>query len=217
MGKIELMKIKLLYIIENIRIFVYNIIVMRNKDETKKEAIFKSIIQLINEIGYANTSMSKIAKLAGISASTLYTYYDNKEDMFRKVYLEVKIQMLSACSKGINDKEPVKQLVERICKNLLNFIRTNENYFLFLEQSSNSPLIVKSMFVELDIEQKPVISVFKRGIKEGILKNTSPMLLIGFCFYSIMQIYKENCFNQSIFQNIDYNLVFDMCWDAIKK
>ena len=33
------------------------------------------------EIGFANISMSKIAKATGLSAATLYVYYENKEDM----------------------------------------------------------------------------------------------------------------------------------------
>ena len=45
---------------------------MRMKDENKKTAITKAIIGLINEIGFANISMSKIAKATGISAATLY-------------------------------------------------------------------------------------------------------------------------------------------------
>ena len=63
---------------------------MRMKDENKKTAITKAVIGLINEIGFANISMSKIAKSTGISAATLYVYYENKEDMFRKVYMEIK-------------------------------------------------------------------------------------------------------------------------------
>ena len=62
---------------------------MRTKDENKKAAITKAIIRLINEIGFVDISMSKIAKATGISASTLYVYYESKEDMFRKIYLDV--------------------------------------------------------------------------------------------------------------------------------
>ena len=66
---------------------------MRRKDENKKAAITNAIVRLINEIGFANISMSKIAKATGISPATLYVYYENKEDMFRKVYMDVKKQM----------------------------------------------------------------------------------------------------------------------------
>jgi len=38
---------------------------VRVKDENKKEAIFEATISLLNEIGFANLSMSEIAKKAG--------------------------------------------------------------------------------------------------------------------------------------------------------
>ena len=47
------------------------------KDENKKAAITEAIIGLINEIGFANISMSKIAKAAGISAVTCLTICRN--------------------------------------------------------------------------------------------------------------------------------------------
>ncbi|MDB4867155.1 MAG: TetR family transcriptional regulator [Cohnella sp.] len=37
--------------------------------------------------------MSKIAKKAGVSASTIYVYFENKEDMLNKLYLSIKKKM----------------------------------------------------------------------------------------------------------------------------
>ncbi|PKG22644.1 TetR/AcrR family transcriptional regulator [Niallia nealsonii] len=189
--------------------------VMRIKDENKKEAIFSATVRMINEIGFVNVSMSKIAKAAGVSTSTLYTYYENKEDMFRKVYMDVKMQMHSACNRGISKDETVKQSVRKICENLLEFMQEHKDYFFFIEQSSNSPLVTPIMHKEIEVQSQETIEVFERGIQEGILKRTSPILLIGFCFYPISQLYKESC-QQGMLQDIDYYLVFQMCWDAIK-
>lgn len=51
--------------------------------------------------------MSKIAKTTGLSAATLYVYYENKEDMFRKVYMDVKKQMIEECGRNIYPQENV--------------------------------------------------------------------------------------------------------------
>lgn len=190
---------------------------MRIKDENKKDAILEATIKLINEIGFANVSMSKIAKIAGVSASTLYIYYENKEDMFKKVYVDVKKQMLSACIKGINDGETVKQSIKKFCENLLDFMQNHQEYFLFIEQSSNSPLVNLSLHKDIEALLHKTFAIFERGIDEGILKSTSPVLLVGFCVYPITQLYKESCHQQVWLQDIDYELVFQMCWDAIKK
>jgi len=190
---------------------------MRTKDENKKEAIFSATIKVINEIGFANVSMSKIAKTAGVSASTLYIYYKNKEDLFRKVYVEVKKHMLLACNKGLSEKESTETNVRRMCENILAFAQKHREYFLFLEQSSNSPLITSELFEEVAHLTEKTNIIFQKGINEGTLKDAPPFLLVGFCVYPIAQIYKDSYNNDGLLKNTNYDLVFQMCWDAVKK
>ena len=164
------------------------------KDDNKKNAITKAVISLSNEIGFSDVSMSKIAKRAGVSSSTLYVYYENKDDMFNKVYADVKIQMHKECAKGLEMNETVENSVKKICKNVLRYIQEYTEEFLFIEQSCNSPFA-----------------------KEGVLKQTSPILLISFCYYPIQQIFKEYRKPNSMLPDTDFNMVFQMCWDAIKR
>ena len=190
---------------------------MRMKDENKKAAITKAIIGLINEIGFANISMSKIAKATGLSAATLYVYYENKEDMFRKVYLDVKKQMIEECSKNICLQENVQEAVRKLCKNLLRYMKEYTDEFLFIEQACNSPMATDEMIEELEQHNQNTIKIFQRGVQEGILKQTSPALLISFCYYPIQQIFKEWRKEKSMLPDVDFEVVFQMCWDAIKR
>ncbi len=190
---------------------------MRMKDENKKTAITKAIIGLINEIGFANISMSKIAKATGISAATLYVYYKNKEDMFREVYLDVKKHMIEECGRNICPRENVQEAVRKLCKNLLRYMKEYTDEFLFIEQACNSPMATDEMLEELEQYNQNAISIFQRGVQEGILKQTSPALLISFCYYPIQQIFKEWRKEKSMLPDVDFEVVFQMCWDAIKR
>lgn len=187
------------------------------KDENKKTAITKAIIGLINEIGFANISMSKIAKATGISAATLYVYYKNKEDMFREVYLDVKKHMIEECGRNICPRENVQEAVRKLCKNLLRYMKEYTDEFLFIEQACNSPMATDEMLEELEQYNQNTISIFQRGVQEGILKQTSPALLISFCYYPIQQIFKEWRKEKSMLPDVDFEVVFQMCWDAIKR
>mgnify|MGYP001623960904 FL=1 len=190
---------------------------MRTKDENKRAAITKAILRLINEIGFANTSMSKIAKATGLLASTLYVYYENKEDMFRKIYLDVKKQMIAACSSGLSEKETLEQSVRRLCRNLLCYMQAHTDEFLFLEQACNSPLVTDAMMETVEEYNRTAITIFQRGIEQGILKPASPALLLGFCAYPIQQIFKETQKEKTMLPDVDFDQVFQMCWDAIKR
>ena len=190
---------------------------MRTKDENKKAAITKAIIGLINEVGFANISMSKIAKATGLSAATLYVYYESKEDMFRKVYLDVKKQMIEECSKNIGPQADVQEAVRNRCKNLIRYRKEYTDEFLFIEQACNSPLATDEMREELEQYNKNTIEIFQRGIQKGILKQAAPALLISFCYYPIQQIFKEWRKEKSMLPDVDFEVVFQMCWDAIKR
>ena len=63
---------------------------MRYLDATKKEKIILAAIQLINEVGFAEITMSKIAQKAGVAPGTIYVYFENKDDMLKKLFLTVK-------------------------------------------------------------------------------------------------------------------------------
>ena len=190
---------------------------MRMKDENKKEAITTAIIGLVNEIGFANISMSKIAKATGLSAATLYVYYENKEDMLRKVYLDVKKQMIEECSKNICPQENVQEAVRKLCDNLLSYMQDYKDEFLYIEQACNSPMATDEMMEELEQYNQDTIRIFQRGVQEGLLKKTSPALLISFCYYPIQQIFKEWRKEKSMLSEVDFEVVFQMCWDAIKR
>ena len=73
--------------------------IMRYKDEQKQDAIIQATIQLVNEIGFAASSVSKIAKQANVSPATLYIYYTNKEDLLVSTYVSIKI-LTRRCPSG---------------------------------------------------------------------------------------------------------------------
>ena len=76
---------------------------MRRKDDSKREAIANAAIELITTNGFADTSMSKIAKAANVSPATIYVYFENKEDMLNQLYLMVKRELSEAMLAGYDD------------------------------------------------------------------------------------------------------------------
>ncbi len=58
---------------------------MRVKNQTKQQMILDIATQAFIELGFSNTSMSEIAGRVGGSKSTLYSYFNSKEDIFSAV------------------------------------------------------------------------------------------------------------------------------------
>jgi len=155
---------------------------MRIRDIQKQKAVIDATIKVINEIGFASASISKIAKEAGVSVGTIYIYYKNKEDLVISVYYYVKEEMTAVLFKDINENSSVKQNLKNIWKNTINSGAKIPELITYSEQFSNSPfydLVDSSKIYELT---KPIIDIVNRGIDENILKQMSFEVFIAF-FY----------------------------------
>ncbi|BDS09450.1 TetR/AcrR family transcriptional regulator [Aureispira anguillae] len=60
---------------------------------TKKEKIIHTALTLFAKHGYTETSISKIAKEAGVSKGLTYTHFENKEDLLKAVVTETLVSM----------------------------------------------------------------------------------------------------------------------------
>jgi AcrR family transcriptional regulator len=189
---------------------------MRVRDENKKEAIFDATISLINEIGLANLSMSQIGERAGVSSSTIYVYFENKDDMLKKVYLDVREKLSAALSRNIDQSAPVRQIMERVVRNILDFAEKHTTAFFFLEQFSNAPMPGESCVQDTVKMLRPVFDVIERGQREGILKKSDPVLLWTFCYYGVTQIIKARLMLKQEIIDSQVKELAQMCWDAIK-
>jgi AcrR family transcriptional regulator len=55
----------------------------RHLDEEKRQAILGAAFDAFGEHGYRKTTIKDIAVIAGIAPGSVYTYFDDKEDLFR--------------------------------------------------------------------------------------------------------------------------------------
>ena len=54
----------------------------RTKREEKRKLIIAAATDLFSELGFAQTSMDKIAKKAGVSKQTVYSHFGSKDELF---------------------------------------------------------------------------------------------------------------------------------------
>lgn len=189
---------------------------MRHKDDIKRDAIHNATIKLVNEIGFVASSVSKIAKEAGVSPATIYIYFENKEDLLSSVYLDVKKKLSQAMLNDFDADRPVRDTLNLLWLNVFNHITNNQESFRYTEQFSYSPYHNRVDHAEIDQYFQPVFKVLERGIQQKIIKDTSLEVLAVFIFYPVLMLSNSNvCLNfKATEENIEKT--FQMAWDAIK-
>lgn len=189
---------------------------MRIKDQLKQDAIIDATVQLVNEIGFVSSSVSKIAKKANVSPATLYVYYKNKEDLLVSTYIEIKKKMSKALLSNFDNSLPFRDILERFWENGFSFVLKNRELFRYSEQFSNSPYSDLVNHTELEKHFEPFIQVLQNGIKQKVIKDIPFDILAAFIFYPIMVMSNPKTCKHIELNDETIAISFSVAWDAIK-
>lgn len=94
----------------------------RTRDKEKPSQIIEAAFAVFGDVGYEATVIKDIAERAGISSGTIYTYFNDKRDLFRATAQEGWNRFLRQIRDIAESREPadarVRQVVEIGFRNL---------------------------------------------------------------------------------------------------
>jgi len=142
---------------------------LNSKDKRRninKTDIIDAAERLFFSKGYNNSTMDEIAKEAGFTKKTLYSYFTNKEDIYGKVtergYLILNNLFLEALEKEKDSSEILK--IKAMGYSFLKFERDYSGYFKAVFESESSIL-------ECEALEQTTLDMLQKCIKEGIKKG----------------------------------------------
>ena len=188
-----------------------------SKSQIKRNALVNATINLVNNQGFHAAPMSKIAKLADVSPGTIYLYFENKQDLVDQVYIEVKAAFSNYAFHDYNEDMSVEEGFEIIWKNIADFKLKKIEEAMFLSQCDNSPIIDEPGRKEGLKHLQPLLDLWDRGVKEGILKPVSPYMLYAFSIYPIA--FLMNMQQRELYELNPEHIedAYKMAWNSIKK
>lgn len=190
--------------------------IIKEKKIDKKSALLNATLTLVNNRGFHNAPMSKIAKLAGVAPATIYLYFENKQDLINSLYLEVKASFSRCAFEGYEEGLPVKKGFEIIWYNIANYKLHQINEAKFLSQCDNTPMIDDAISEEGLKHLQPLLDLWERGKEEGIVKPLSNYILYAYSIYPLsflLAIQEKNFY--SLNETVKAK-TFQSAWDAIK-
>jgi AcrR family transcriptional regulator len=107
------------------------------QDSAKRQLILEAGLIQFAQFGLRKTSMQEIAERAGISRASLYSYFKNKDEIFRCVSVDVHEGALGRASRILQDRDE-PNLVTRIADAL--YARHGRFLTLVLESGQGAEL-----------------------------------------------------------------------------
>lgn len=187
-----------------------------SKSQMKRDALVKATISLVNNNGFHATPMSKIAKMANVSPATIYLYFKNKQDLVNQVYIEVKAAFSSFAFKDYDKNMTVEAGFEKIWKNIAIYKLKEVDQALFLSQCDNTPMIDEESRQEGLKHLEPLLELWERGKKEGIIKPVSPYLLYAFTIYPVSFLVNMESRGLCTVNQEALSKAYHSAWDSIK-
>ncbi|MNL00127.1 Fatty acid metabolism regulator protein [compost metagenome] len=162
---------------------------LRVRDE-RIQLILDSAITVISTKGFGSTSISDIAKAAGISIGTMYHYFRSKDEVFAEVLKRGQLDYGKRVSELADDKEvpaliKLHDFAEGWLANPINWAYT------IMLQSARTTETVPSEIRQAVTDRftanlQPLARIMKDGQQEGTIVQGDPLKL-AFYFVSLIQ------------------------------
>ncbi|WP_160688620.1 TetR/AcrR family transcriptional regulator [Clostridium sp. C2-6-12] len=164
---------------------------MRRKDDEKQKSIKEAVIKLILKEGFHGTSISKIAKEAGVSPATVYIYYENKEIMLQDIYREYSEEIFDYLIDKLNNCNDGEKIIEILVREYYLYIKDNSEVFHFVDQFSSCPALAKQCSERNGINI--LNNFFDEMKKNGVFKDFRNENLRAILFYPTKSIVMNSC------------------------
>lgn len=96
----------------------------RPKSEDKRDALMAAATRVIAAQGLSAPT-AVIAREAGVSNGSLFTYFETKADLFNQLYLELKTGMAGASLEGLPVRAPLREQLSRMWSNWMRWATSN--------------------------------------------------------------------------------------------
>ncbi|MFW9889857.1 MAG: TetR/AcrR family transcriptional regulator [Candidatus Thorarchaeota archaeon] len=188
---------------------------MRTRDQTKYDSIVKTTINLTNKLGLDGISISKIAKKAKVSPATIYIYFKNKEDLFTKLYIDIRNKMSQGALEGIEEGMTIEETFKSIWYHSFTFNLMHPEYLNYREQFEQTAMMRNIRAEDFELFQS-VDDLLKRGIKEKTILDHPLPILTAFAYVPIITLLN---YHHAGIIKMDEGYISQACeiaWSAIK-
>jgi TetR/AcrR family transcriptional repressor of multidrug resistance operon len=94
---------------------------MRTRDANKEEIVKQKAIEMLVKLGIEGFGMNRLAKESGVSVATLYIYYADKEDLIKKIGIEIGQNFFDEMVKDFLPTLPFKEGLRKQWENRARF------------------------------------------------------------------------------------------------
>jgi AcrR family transcriptional regulator len=156
-----------------------------------QENLLKSAIQEIAASGFERARLSDIAKRAGMTPGSVYTWFENKEDLFQAALQHALSEQLQKNQVALDDSgiedSFLRQLATLVPRNYQDSAPTNAQQLLIecYHAAWRDPKAREKLLGGIESQLQMYISVFEDGQQQGLVTKDVSAKVLGTFLLSI--------------------------------
>ena len=146
--------------------------------DRRRHQVFASSMHLFLEKGFRETSMQEIAAASGIGKSTLYDYFNTKDDILLSV-VEDGIYDLTELAKQIVSRDlPAAEKIHQVMHAHLEYLLENKEFYdhMMYEVQRLGPESQRRIQIRRHAYQDLLCSLVEEATQEGSFRDVNPLL-----------------------------------------
>ena len=185
----------------------------RPKSEDKRNAIMAAAARVIVTHGLSAPT-ALIAKEAGISNGSLFTYFETKADLFNQLYLELKTSMAAAALKGLPTGAKLREQLFHVWSNWMKWSVASPESRRALTRLHVSNEITSATRTAVGKTMANVAELLERSRINGPLRN-APMGFVVALLHSLADATMDFMIHDPANAKKHCKVGFDALWRVI--
>jgi AcrR family transcriptional regulator len=185
----------------------------RPRSEDKRDAIMAAAIKVIAAQGLSAPT-ALIAKEAGVSNGSLFTYFETKADLFNQLYLDLKAGMASAALGGLPARAELRKQVFHTWSNWTTWAVSNPEKRRALAQLGVSDEITPASRAAGHKTMAGIAELMQRSRANGPMRD-APMEFVAEIMNSLAEATMDYMVRDPTNAKKHCKIGFDAFWRAI--
>lgn len=146
----------------------------------RRHEVFNASVSLFLEKGFQETSMQAIAESAGMGKSTLYDYFDNKDEILLSFVEDAIYDLTEKARQIVNQDLPAAERLHQVLHAHLQFLLANKALYtqLTFEVQRLAFGSQERIQAKRHAYQDLLCHLIEDAIREGVFRPVSPLLAV---------------------------------------
>lgn len=188
------------------------------KDETRQKLRHAVVAEAV-EKGFGAVSVAGVVARANVSAGTVYVHFENKDQMLRDIYMEIKTEFhttLMRDDKNGQGAQNSKTKIRNMWFDMFEFLSHSPLDLLFLEYGNAAKILTRAQQGVVDGFAKDIADILRAAVNDGTLAPLDPKILSLLLLAPAMQMSRGAALRGETIAQSTIQNTFDRVWLSIE-